>query len=395
LFFQPLGTNGRSCASCHVASTGWTLNPSEVQARFLATDGLDPLFSANDGANSPLADVSTVDARLQAFSMLLSKGVIRIGLPIPDGAEFTLVAVDDPYGYASANELSLFRRPLPTTNLGFLTTVMWDGRESSDQQGRFPILAPSSAYPIQPQLDQDMANLIADLQGQANDATIGHSQMAVPGLTSDQQSQIVTYEMNLATAQVSNWTWNLTDQGAQGGPDYLALQSFYVSINDSTGNDVFGNPFNPSSMTLFDAWQGSSDPNQASIARGAGVFNARCTICHDAPNVGNRSLDFPIKTGVSDASQRYAGLPLYTLQNNNTGAIIATTDPGLAMVTGKWADIGKFKVPVLRGLASRAPYFHNGMADTLDDVINFYQALFGFQLNDQDRGDLIAFLTSL
>ena len=76
-------------------------------------DGLDPIFRTVDGSNSPKADVSTVKARREAFSMLLNKGVIRIGLPIPAGAEFSLVGVDDPYGYASASELSLFRRPLP------------------------------------------------------------------------------------------------------------------------------------------------------------------------------------------------------------------------------------------------------------------------------------------
>ena len=62
--------------------------------------------------------------------MLLSKGLIRVGIGIPHDAEFDLVAVDDPYGYASAAELSLFRRPLPSTNLKFLSTVMFDGRET-------------------------------------------------------------------------------------------------------------------------------------------------------------------------------------------------------------------------------------------------------------------------
>lgn len=40
-----------------------------------------------------------------------------------------LVAVDDPYHFASAAERSLFRRPLPSTNLKFDSAVMWDGRE--------------------------------------------------------------------------------------------------------------------------------------------------------------------------------------------------------------------------------------------------------------------------
>jgi hypothetical protein len=59
-FFQSLGTNGRSCVSCHVPATAWTISPSEIQRRFDATRGLDPIFRTVDGSNSPNADVSTV-----------------------------------------------------------------------------------------------------------------------------------------------------------------------------------------------------------------------------------------------------------------------------------------------------------------------------------------------
>ena len=47
---------------------------------------------------------------------------------MPAGADYELTAVDDPYGFASASQLSLFRRPLPATNLRFISIVMWDGR---------------------------------------------------------------------------------------------------------------------------------------------------------------------------------------------------------------------------------------------------------------------------
>jgi cytochrome c peroxidase len=82
-FFQSLGTNGRSCATCHVQANGWGLSPSTVQERFAATKGTDPLFRTNDGSNSPAADVSTVSARRAAYSMLLSKAVIRVGISVP------------------------------------------------------------------------------------------------------------------------------------------------------------------------------------------------------------------------------------------------------------------------------------------------------------------------
>src|SRR5215813_6666642 len=62
-FFQSLGTNGRSCGTCHEAETGMTLTPDRARLRFLVSAGTEPLFRTNDGSVSPLADVSTVRAR--------------------------------------------------------------------------------------------------------------------------------------------------------------------------------------------------------------------------------------------------------------------------------------------------------------------------------------------
>ena len=82
-FFQSLGTNGRACTTCHVPSQAWSITPPELRRRFEATSGTDPIFRTNDGSNSPTADVSTVEARRRAFSMLLTRGVIRVGIGIP------------------------------------------------------------------------------------------------------------------------------------------------------------------------------------------------------------------------------------------------------------------------------------------------------------------------
>ena len=86
---------------------------------------------------------------------------------------------------------------------------------------------------------------------------------------------------------------------------------------------------------------------------------------------------------------------MFTLVNNTTLEAVQTTDPGRALITGKWADIGKVKGPILRGLASRAPYFHNGSAASLTDVLNFYDARFNIGFTPQEKADLIAFLNSL
>ncbi len=72
-----------------------------------------------------------------------------------------------------------------------------------------------------------------------------------------------------------------------------------------------------------------------------------------------------------------------------------TNDPGLALVTGKCADIGRFTIPQLRALAAREPYFHDGSARTLREVVEFYDRRFGLGLGVRDKQDLASFLAAL
>jgi cytochrome c peroxidase len=142
-FFQSLGTNGRSCASCHLPTEGWSVSAVEVQLRFLLTQGLDPIFRTNDGSNCDHnIDTSTLEERREAYSLLLSRGLIRIALSVPAGAQFTVESVSNPYGCSDTSTLSMYRRPLPATNLKFLSTLMSDGRESSPQTGTQKITYP-------------------------------------------------------------------------------------------------------------------------------------------------------------------------------------------------------------------------------------------------------------
>lgn len=394
-FFASLGTNGRTCGSCHQQAEGWSITPAGVLARFNATDGTDPIFRLNDGAVSPNADVSTLAARKNAYKLLLSKGLVRVGLAIPPGAEFSLVAVDDPYGFASAAELSLFRRPLPTTNLPFLATVMWDGRETLSA-----------------------TDMNANFLRQASAATVGHAQAT--GTTSAHMTGIVSFETALFSAQTKdNGAGPLTNHGAKGGPENLANTPFAIGINDPLEPG-----FTPNAMTLFDAWAPKSNPSgdnaanrRSAIYRGQQIFNTKpiaisgvtglndllgvptlmgtCTTCHNTPNVGNHSTSLPINIGIGSEARRTPDMPLYTLRNNTTGATVKTVDPGRALITGKWADIGKFKGPILRGLQMRPPFFHDGSAATLQDVIAFYNTRFSIGLTTKEQNDLLAFLQAL
>jgi hypothetical protein len=399
-FFASLGTNGRSCGTCHTASDGWAVAAPHIQQIFDQTQGTDPLFRLVDGANAPTADVSTLTARQSAYSMLRTKGLFRIGMAVPANAEFDVIAVDDPYHYATSTSLSFYRRPPPATNVKFLTTIMWDGRE----------------MPFGTTID-------AVLLHQSVDATMGHAEAAQPP-TAAQQREIVDFESIIFTAQsYDNNANNLDADQALGGAANLSDENFYVGINDVLGADPQGKAFNPVSMTLFEPWRTAKGNGngvkaaRASVLHGQDLFNTKkfnitgvaglndalgvasisgtCSSCHDSPDVGNHSVALPIDIGLADGSRRTADLPLYTVRNKLTYEVRTSTDLGRAMVTGKWADLNKMKGPVLRSVAAHPPFFHNGSAATLDDVVAFYDSRFGIGFTAQEKADLAAFLRAL
>ena len=422
-FFQSLGTNGRSCSSCHQPSDAMGIAAANVSLRFDLTLGTDPIFRTNDGSNCDHnIEVSTLQGRRAAYSLLRTRGLIRIPLAAPTGGDFQVMSVSNPYGCNETATLSMYRRPLPTTNLKFLSTVMWDGRESSTQTGTTPIS--SANYPT---------SLLSNLAHQSVDATLIHAQGTEPGLTAAQQQAIVEFETGLFTAQsLDYFAGDLTQQGANGGPQALSEQNFFIGINDPVGLDPT-NPvpfnFNTNIFNLYSAWHNSFNPRRASIARGETIFNTKtftitgvaglngntfsngvtppasvvstCGICHDSPNAGDHSVSAPLNIGVADPPGGNnvldtSYLPVITIcQLPSLTTCVNTTDPGRAMITGKFADVGKFKGPVLRGLAARAPYFHNGSARSLQDVVTFYNSRFNIGLTPQDEADLVAFLSTL
>ena len=121
--------------------------------------------------------------------------------------------------------------------------------------------------------------------------------------------------------------------------------------------------------------------------RREGTILARLTHAHIA---------HAIDAGVSPGGQPYLVMEYVDgVRNTASGETVQATDPGRAMFTGRWADIGKFKGPILRGLAARARYFHNGSAATIADVVAFYDTRFHIGLTPQEMADLVAFLGSL
>lgn len=443
-FFQSLGTNGRACITCHQPSDGMAVSAAHVELRFLTSQGTDPIFRPVDGTVCDHGvDLTTVAGRAEAYRLLRTRGLFRITIPVPANADYRVVSVENPYGCNDTANIAAYRRPLPATNLRFLTSVMIDGRESTPVTGTQAIL-----------YDNSPGSLLADLKQQAFDATMGHAQAAVPP-SDDVVTRIANFELGLATAQVFDRQAGLLSAGgAQGGPQALVSQPFFVSMNSSI-NPLFpqleqpgglvtpgDGQFTSAVFNIFQAWANRppQDP-RAAIARGEAIFNSKpihitgvaglndpaaqgglapgglasingtCGTCHDTVNVGNHSFPTPLDIGTGDPdpanpSLNLGGLDIAYLPRVTvckldpaTGATTAdcktTADLGQALIDGNFDHVGKVKGPVLRGLAARAPYFHNGSARTLLDVVRFYEKRFGWTLTPQEESDLVAFLGSL
>src|SRR5215469_16808295 len=214
-FFQSLGTNGRSCGTCHQPSDGMSVSAAHVQQRFINTQGEDPIFRTVDGSNcNHTINVSTLDGKAAAYSLLRTRGLIRVAIAVPANADYQVVSVNNPYGCNESDVISMYRRPLPATNLRFLSAVMFDGRESSPATGTKKIVYEN--YP---------GSLLSDLAHQSVDATTGHAQGDGSRPTPAEQQEIVEFETALFTAQaIGRGLGRLDTQGANGGPEILVSQ---------------------------------------------------------------------------------------------------------------------------------------------------------------------------
>jgi cytochrome c peroxidase len=356
-YFTPQGTNGRHCGSCHVPADGWSIRPATVVAMFNATDGLDPLFVNNLDTDTPTSDMSSLQARWNATTMLRQGKFTRRVSP-PAVRDYTVTAASDPFGVGTTSSLWFFRRPLPTANFRS-HTVMWDGantvgtvlRDGLIRQARGNVTGAQQGAPAPDPIIFDMVDF---------EMALSHAQLIIDGVGS------------------------LDADGANGGPAAANAQ-----------------PLVNGRFDLYDVWANSSHPGRAQIYRGQEIFNGvnvsgrSCRGCHNAANNGQNVNGTLFDIGASRPEFANPDMAVYTFMRNSDGAIVQSTDPGRGIRSGNFADLNKFKTPNIRGLAARAPYFHGGIADTLLDVVRHYEAALGFVYTPQEEADLVAFLTAL
>lgn len=425
-FFAQLGTNGRSCFTCHQPSQAMSVGKGYIRALYVTSEGRDPLFAPVDGANCP----NQISGRA-AHSLLLDRGLFRIFLPVPQDADFTIEVVSDPNGcnadpaYNSDVDpltgqtrqiVSVYRRPLITSNLRFKTTTV-----ANVPGGGPPVdIDTGRVLQIDPFTGQfESLHIMWDgrehtLQSQASNAVMIHSQATTPP-TDEQVAQMVAFQNSVSTAQESLGFVSLS-RTAQGGARALGARQPTFSLGVRA--PVFAE---------YDAWAGITTPAipseelKASVARGQDLFNNfdftfvtgptsghRCSSCHGQIGAGSEiNPGAAQNTGIGGQSASVNGpapdpaLPIFKITCARTappagdGAVVLTNDPALALITGRCRDVGASVVPTIRGLAARAPYFRDGSANTVRDIVEFYDKRFTIGFTEQQKQDLTNFLTAL
>jgi hypothetical protein len=439
-FFEPLGSNGRACVTCHQPADAMSLSTETIRARWEATDGSDPLFAAIDGMNCP----NLPPGDPASHSLLLDRGLIRVALPWPpraaDGSviepEFDIEVVRDPtgcnthpvYGLDSDEpSVSVYRRPRPAINLRYVTSAKFGVAPIIGKSGQIAPIDPDTGRPVNLNMMSDARE--PTLKSQARSAARTHLELARE-LTGPELEAIKSFELQLYGAQIESTAAGRLD--TPGGPPSLGPAAMASGRDGVLGNNTTNYVF-----PFGDAWRDEATDNEfrRSAARGHDVFFFRtfwirdsmhinsvglgnpikrtCSTCHglhmmamDSANgwmdLGTTNLPWAREEPVSPWASEPAQMPLFRLTCRDDlpphpflGRVIYTQDPGRALISGRCDDIGAIVIQQFRGLAARAPYFSNGSAATLREVVDFYDRRYNIQFTEQEKQDLVNFLSLL
>lgn len=438
-FFTPLGQNERACVTCHQPADGMSISASTAKERWEATGGKDPLFAPVDGSNCP----SLPQDDPKSHSLLLEHGLFRVFLPWPpkaaDGSriepEFTLEVAEDPtgcnrdpkYGLKSENPMvSIYRRPKPVANLKYIEPPY--AQYFNLKTGEPLAKNPETGARVGMNFMADARNLT--LKTQAVEASVTHLQRN-HGLNDAELAQIVAFERQVYMAQGESK--QLGAFGGEGVPPGLGAEAME---REKYG---LGNVMSRPVFLSFDAWrpkegattaanrdQDANAELRASIARGSDIFFVRpfwirdttglnniglgnplkrqCATCHNASMTGHDVAPGWIDVGTQNlpTADPLPHLPMFKLTchpdappHAYLGRVIYTHDPGRALITGRCLDIGAINLQQMRGLAARAPYFSNGSAANLRELVDYYDRRFDIGYSEQEKVDLVNFLSVL
>lgn len=442
-FFEPIGSNGRACITCHQPADGMSLSLHTIQQRWRDTNGQDPLFAAIDGMNCP--DLPAGEAG--SHSLLLEHGLFRIFRPWPpkdsEGNEidpqFDIEVIRDPsscnthpvYGLNSESpSISVFRRPRQSANLKFITAV------------GFPF-EPKDGLPLprDPKTGEHMSgNIMADrrvwtLAEQAKDALKTHLEY-VGEPTEELLNKIVAFEQQIYAAQRFDKAGNdLAVEGLKGGPVHLANAN--AGVLNSASRLPMWDEYD-SLLKELETIEAGETPAQysnltpaqqefrLSIARGVRFFRDRtflvkdnagitdmgfgnpvrndCNFCHNMTKVGMDVAPGQVDLGTTNEpfADPAPHLPLFKLTckpefkpHAHLGPVVFTSDPGLALTTGRCKDIGKITIQSMRALSAREPYFSNGSANNIEGIVDYYNRRYQMEMTELEKQDLLNLMSVL
>lgn len=442
-FFEPLGLNPRGCVTCHQPASGMSVSVDLLRERWRVTKGEDPIFAPVDGSNNP----KLPQGLESSHSLLLNRGLFRIGLQWPPKdqhgktikPEFTIEVVRDPtgvnrdetYGLTGVNPtVSVFRRPRPLANMKY---VMSPDDVFNIKTGTLMETDPETGKPASMNMMADARHLT--LRQQAFGAYKDHQEGRQGQLGRDELQKIVDFETQIYVAQSHDkWGGSLVESGGPIGLGTAAMANGKIHVLANNNRDPI--------FRLFESWKkmeampkeltDAQREFRASVARGNDVFMFRQFWIRDATHINSIGLGNPIKRSCSTChnvqmtgqdlapgwvdvgTTNYptwtepavfsdkAELPVFKCTCEKSaaphpflGRVIYTNDPGRALITGKCVDIGAIVMQQMRGLSARAPYFSNGSAKNLRELVDFYDRRFDMKLSEQEKVDLVNFLSVL
>ena len=230
------------------------------------------------------------------------------------------------------------------------------------------------------------------LAHQAVDATHGHAQ-ETGALPADLGPNVAAFETSACAVP-----------GMLGTPGMKLMQP-KMDPNHSNPNDpFFGTPvFNPATFKN-DFLKTANIPKGSLAGRGMMLFagtpsHPRCIVCHNQPETLAGSTRINRSARVSERNE--LGFPMVTLRLKDATGMshnVTTSDPGVALTTGRYEDVNTFKVPQLRGVAVFGRYFHDNHETNVKDAVQHYREAFPEIFKDlkgNERDAIAAFLQAI
>lgn len=374
------GSNGRSCATCHVLDENTTLLPESVRARFESNPD-DPLFDRLD-ADDPNAETLTFQH--------LEKGLVRVILPLPPNMD----VVDLAGNVVTTPErtIEVWRGVPSVANTAITGPYQLDGRVASlEEQAQAAIEAHSQG----PTVGREPLARVADFQ---------RSLFSSPRAWF--VSELLEFGLPLDEVPIPEDFMPLSAPERRGREVYAAAcQPCHGSastdrIVDREVHDLFFAELGPDGNVHFEMVDGQ--PVAVPLPRPEDEFL----------NIGFGLASYLGQVGLLEAFNADVELPRYRFRFYTDGTRtqpltdlpplpvtesgdpldprpaldargapivgpnrvpqLFSTDPGRAVISGDPADFEAFDVPQLRGIAGTAPYYHDNSHETLKDVVDSY-----------------------